>query len=281
MTPMPLAARRTIERRLPSKQHGPIARLISPDELGEELKPFIFLDYFNAEIEPGFGFGMHPHSGIATLTWQPGTDVRYRDTTGKDGILKAGGIEWMNAGGGAWHEAALLGSGKVTGFQLWVPLPPDVENGPALGQYVAPEEVPELRFHDAIVKVLLGSMDGSGGQISSPILSHHDMNYLAVTIEPGRRWQYVPPSSHNVAWAFPYVGSPLIQGQRAHAQMVIFGREGYIEVEARTDVAQLILGTARHYQEPLVIGTSSVHSGKRALELGLARIKELGESLNR
>ena len=59
-------ALRSIERRVAGEQHGPIARLISPGDLGERLKPFIFLDFFDADIEPGFGFGMHPHSGIAT-----------------------------------------------------------------------------------------------------------------------------------------------------------------------------------------------------------------------
>lgn len=90
---------RRIVRLVRTEQHGPIARLISPDGLGERLKPFIFLDYLNSVIEPGFG--MHPHSGIATLTWQPGTNVRHRDTTGKNGVLRAGGLEWTTAGGGA------------------------------------------------------------------------------------------------------------------------------------------------------------------------------------
>ena len=114
---------RHITARLRGVQHGPISRLISPDGWGEQLKPFIFLDFFNAEIEPGFGFAMHPHSGIATLTWQPGSDVKYQDTTGKNGVLKAGGLEWMNAGGGAWHQGSLLGRGEVIGFQLWLPMP--------------------------------------------------------------------------------------------------------------------------------------------------------------
>ena len=63
MTPL-----RPIIARARGQRHGPINRLISPDDLGDRLKPFIFLDFFDAEIEPGFGFGMHPHSGIATLT---------------------------------------------------------------------------------------------------------------------------------------------------------------------------------------------------------------------
>jgi redox-sensitive bicupin YhaK (pirin superfamily) len=109
--------------------------------LGEKLKPFIFLDFFSAEITPGFGFPMHPHSGIATLTWQPGCDVQYQDTTGQRGLLKAGGLEWMNSGGGAWHQGTLMGQGHATGFQLWVPMPPGIEDGPSAGQYVAPQDV--------------------------------------------------------------------------------------------------------------------------------------------
>jgi hypothetical protein len=72
---------------------GPISQLISTGGWGEQLKPFIFSDFFNAEIEPGFGFAMHPHLGIATESWQPGTDLSYQDTTGKKGVLKAGGLE--------------------------------------------------------------------------------------------------------------------------------------------------------------------------------------------
>ncbi len=139
---------RTVTHIEPGTTHGPITRLISPAGLGEQLKPFIFLDYFNAHIQPGFGFPMHPHSGIATLTWQPGSDVAYEDTTGQHGVLKAGGLEWMNAGGGAWHKGSLMGSGKVTGFQLWVAMPPGVESGPSKSQYIPPESdlAPEKRI---------------------------------------------------------------------------------------------------------------------------------------
>lgn len=64
----PMNSLRSISKRIYGRQHGPITRLISPNDVGELLKPFIFLDYFSAEITPGFGFPMHPHSGIATLT---------------------------------------------------------------------------------------------------------------------------------------------------------------------------------------------------------------------
>lgn len=266
---------RRIERRVRAEQHGPIARLISPEGLGERLKPFIFLDHFNGVIEPGFGFGMHPHSGIATLTWQPGTDVRYRDTTGKNGVLKAGGLEWMNAGGGAWHEATLLGSGHVTGFQLWVPMPPGVEDGPSLGQYVPPEDVPKIAFPGGTVTVLLGSMETSAGVIASPIESHQEMNYVVVSLEAGTTWRYEPPVTHDVAWAFAFEGAPLIQGEEAGLELVVMSDRGAIELSAQTGVARVLVGTASRYDHALIVGTSSVHSNPASLARALSRIAAL------
>lgn len=49
---------------------GPVIRLMSPSDLGEVLRPFVFLDYFNANRSSmGNGLNMHLHSGIATIIW--------------------------------------------------------------------------------------------------------------------------------------------------------------------------------------------------------------------
>ena len=56
-------------RKLPGGAAGPITRLVNPGDLGEILKPFVFLDLFQRRPTHGQRrFGMHPHSGIATLT---------------------------------------------------------------------------------------------------------------------------------------------------------------------------------------------------------------------
>ena len=233
---------------------GPITRLISPSELGEELRPFIFLDFFRASIEPGFGFGMHPHSGIATLTWQPGSDVQYEDTTGKNGILKAGGLEWMNAGGGAWHQGQLLGSGVVTGFQLWVPMPPGVEDGPSAGQYVPPEQVPLFATPEARIIVLLGEYPSTTGTISSPIDPHQVMNYLVAELEQGAAWSYEPPPSHNVAWAFVFEGWPTVLDQPSHQELLVFDGIGSIEFKSTSGPSRILIGSGRRHEYPLVVG---------------------------
>jgi redox-sensitive bicupin YhaK (pirin superfamily) len=261
--------------------HGPITRLISPSDIGEQLKPFIFLDYFNAEIKPGFGFPMHPHSGIATLTWQPGTDVAYEDTTGQHGVLKAGGLEWMNAGGGAWHKASLLGSGHSTGFQLWVAMPHVVENGPSKGQYVAPEQVAEVAVNGGTVKVLLGSLTANGNAAISTIESHQDMNYFVVQLDSGAKWRYSPPMNHDVAFAVGFSGTPLVNDTALQHSLALLSSHGDIEVAAPNGPIQVLVGTAAKHKWDLVLGTSSVHTSADALAMGLQTISAIGAELRR
>jgi Pirin len=42
---------------------------MSPSDLGHVLKPFVFLDLFDMEKASFPGFGLHPHSGIATVSY--------------------------------------------------------------------------------------------------------------------------------------------------------------------------------------------------------------------
>src|SRR5215218_9657341 len=62
---------REIVFRTSGRTHGPITRLMSPGDLGELLKPFVFVDLaaFDGRYQPTpMDYGWHPHSGIATVT---------------------------------------------------------------------------------------------------------------------------------------------------------------------------------------------------------------------
>src|SRR6202165_305218 len=130
-----------IARRTRGQTHGPVTRLMSPSDFGQLLKPFVFLDLFDNHGKPFSGFGLHPHSGIATLTYVMEGNVGYEDTNGATGLLPAGGIEWMRAGAGVWHGGGVGETGRTRGFQLWISLPPDAELGPSESIYQAPEGI--------------------------------------------------------------------------------------------------------------------------------------------
>ena len=164
---------------------------MSPSDFGEILKPFVFLDLFDHEGAP-FDGGLHPHSGIATLTYVAEGAVSYIDPDNVRGTLPAGGVEWMQAGRGMWHGGGLDKAGRTRGFQLWIALPPELESGPTLSIYQAPRDVPK----DGPTRVLLGSY----GSASSTIVSPSAINYLAVRLKAGERWRYEPPTGHTVLW---------------------------------------------------------------------------------
>src|SRR6202162_2165016 len=174
---------RAIGRPTRGRTRGPVTRLMSPSDFGEILKPFVFLDLFDHQGPP-FNGSLHPHSGIATLTYVAEGAVSYIDPCNVRGTLSAGGVEWMQAGRGMWHGGGLDKAGRTRGFQLWIALPPQLELCPTLSIYQAPEAVPQ----DGPVRVLLGSY-GSG---SNAIVSPSPINYLAVRLKAGERRRYEP-----------------------------------------------------------------------------------------
>jgi hypothetical protein len=121
---------RTIVHKTRGYGHGPIVRLMSPSDLGERLKPFVFLDLFEADMRALTGsMPLHPHSGIATVTVFSEGDVTFDDHHAGHGTIAYGGVEWARAGRGMWHGKELSAGTSPTarGFQLWIALPPDLE----------------------------------------------------------------------------------------------------------------------------------------------------------
>jgi len=238
--------------------------------LGEILKPFVFLDLFDHEGAP-FSAGMHPHSGIATLSYVVEGAVSIIDPDNVKGTLPAGGVEWMQAGRGMWHGGGLDKSGRTRGFQLWIALPPELELGPAISIYLAPEEVPQ----DGPARVLLGSY----GSASSAIESPSPINYLAVRLKAGERWRYEPPAGHAVLWVAIASGVLSAPDVLRHGDLAAFEPlSEAVEFKALTDT-EFVLGSAAPHEHDLVLGYYSVHTSPDALREGEAHISTIRERL--
>jgi redox-sensitive bicupin YhaK (pirin superfamily) len=258
---------RTIASRTSGALHGPVTRLMSPSDLGRRLKPFVFLDLFDADASAFSGFGWHPHSGIATLTYLWDGDVRYEDTTGASGFLPAGGVEWFKAAGGAWHGGGGGKSGHARGFQLWLALPPDQELGPSESIYLKPDDIRS----SGPVSVLLGSYGG----VSSPLKAPSPINYLAGRLKAGEAWRYEPPAAHDVAWIALASGSLAVPEPVATGEMVAFDKSDHaIDIRAAAD-SQFVLGSAVSHPHDLVLGYYSVHTSPEALEVAELQIAEI------
>jgi redox-sensitive bicupin YhaK (pirin superfamily) len=264
-----LGARRVV-RLVTGRRHGPINRLMSPSDIGQLIKPFVFLDY--AEVPPSETmFGIHPHSGIATLTVVLAGEMVYEDTTGKSGQVSAGGLEWMKAGGGVWHDGHATGQGPLKAYQLWLALPASQENAPAESQYIAPQDVPR----EGPARVVLGQL----GTSTSPIRSPPGINYLHVTLKHGEHWRYAPPAGHTVAWTSVYEGELRTPDCVAAGTLAVFNESNAaIDFVANGDTS-FVLGSAIKHPHDLVTGYYSVHTHAAALERGEAEIRRIGDRL--
>jgi redox-sensitive bicupin YhaK (pirin superfamily) len=264
-------ALRRIVQRTRGSSHGHVTRLVSPADLGELIKPFVFLDYF--DIPPGGGprFGIHPHSGIATFTLLLNGGIEYEDTTGKSGVLPAGGLEWMRASGGVWHDGGAAERSLMHGLQLWVALPPELENAAPESQYVAPVEVPQ----EGPVSVTLGHYAAS----RSPVRAPESINYLHVKLQDGESWRYQPPAGHTVAWIFVYAGHIDSSEPVSAGELVVFEESNApLEFLAHGDTG-FVIGSAIKHPHDLVLGYYSVHTSANALQRGETEIQRIGTQL--
>jgi len=254
-----LAARtsvRSIAHRTHGQNHGLVTRLMSPSDFGEILKPFVFLDLFDHQGAP-FNGGLHPHSGIATLSYVIEGAVSFIDPENVRGTLSAGGVEWMQAGQGMWHGGGLDKAGRTRGFQLWIALPPELELGPTISIYQAAEEVQA----NGPAHVLLGNY----GSASSIIMSPSPINYLAVRLKAAERWRYEPAAGHTVLWTAIASGTVSVPDELRQGDLAAFEPSSdAVEFEARTDT-EFVLGSAIPHKYDLVLGSHSVHTTPAAL----------------
>lgn len=267
----PQATMRRIVRLARGHRSGPINRLMSPSDIGQLIKPFVFLDYGVMPYTGEAYAGIHPHSGIATLTLAIRGGVAYEDTTGKSGVVAPGGLEWMKAGGGVWHDGGVSAPGPLQFYQLWVALPASEENAPAESQYISPLDVEQ----EGPARVLLGRL----GSATSRILAPLGINYLQVQLKNGEHWRYEPPAGHTVAWVSVYEGELQTPAIVPTETLAVFDESNAaIDFVAKGDTS-FVLGSAIKHPHDLVTGYYSVHTSALALERGEAEIRRIGNRL--
>lgn len=96
---------------------------------------FSFANYYNPErmhfgvlrvlnddrIDPGMGFGTHPHDNMEIITIPLEGDLEHKDSMGNTGVIKHGDIQVMSAGKGIQHsEYNKNKDSLVKLLQIWV-----------------------------------------------------------------------------------------------------------------------------------------------------------------
>lgn len=186
--------------------------------LQRRLDPFLMLDAFGSDDPDDYigGFPDHPHRGFETITYMLHGRMRHRDSAGHEGLLDAGGVQWMTAGRGVIHsEIPQQADGRMEGFQLWLNLPArDKMCAPWYRDFAA-ADLPRFTAGQGVaVTVIAGVSHGVEGAV---VREATQPLYLDVHLPAGARFEQALPAGHN-AFLYVYRGEAAVDGERIPAR---------------------------------------------------------------
>ena len=159
--------------------------------------PFLMLDEFGSENKDDYiaGFPPHPHRGIETVTYMLAGDFEHKDSTGGQGRMTAGDVQWMKTGSGIIHsEMPAMKEGKLHGFHLWINMPASKKMSKPEYHYIDSNKIGTHKDESKFVKVIAGKFEKTEG----PINKHNvEPVYFDVEIEKNKEFNFILPSTHN------------------------------------------------------------------------------------
>jgi len=221
---------------------GFVVRRPLPSQDLELVDPFLLIDEMGpVEYGPGEAVGApdHPHRGFETVTYILEGEFEHEDSAGHRGLIRAGDVQWMTAGGGIVHSEMPSRrirdqGGRLHGFQIWVNLPARLKMTRPRYQEVPAGKIPQAASPDgkARVRVIAGEALGAKAVIDT----HTPIVYQDWSLEEGADVT-VPVAGNQNAVAYVFEGSARV-GDREVA-------EGQLAVLGPGDAVRLRGGKAR------------------------------------
>jgi len=253
-----------------------LTRIIGQPSL-KNLDPFVMLDAFGTDKPLDYigGFPPHPHRGFETVTYLLAGNMRHKDSQGNEGVIRAGGVQWMTAGRGIIHsEMPEQEHGLLSGFQLWVNLPSYAKMTEPKYQEFAPESMPvETLGNGSSVRVIAGVTDkGTQGLIKNEYV---EPTYLDVILTASDDFtQNLKPEET----AFIYLQSGRVQvgdGETSAletGQLAVLGSGDHVLIRAEQD-SRFILVAGSPLKETIVQGGPFVMNTQAEIEQAFADYK--------
>lgn len=195
------------------------AQVVSPDDFVLN-DPFIMLADDHLDIGDRTAGEPHPHAGFETVTLVLDGAIYDRD---KDGMIKAGEVQWMTAGRGIIHgeNTKTKTKGKVRLLQLWLTLPKNSRWTTPRFQEIHTDSVPVR--HEPGVEVRICS--GASGNLHSTTRNHVPVTMTEIAMEPDTAVDQEIPTSYN-GFAYVVRGSVRIG---AGAPLLKAGQVGWLD----------------------------------------------------
>ncbi len=234
-----------------------LTRVLSHD-LQERLDPFLMLDAFSSDNPEDYiaGFPNHPHRGFETVTYMIAGRMRHKDSSGNEGLLQNGGVQWMTAGRGLTHsEMPEQEEGVMEGFQLWLNLPAKNKLCEPWYRDIQSESIPEVISDEGVlIRVIAGQSHGAIGAMQR---EHTEPLYLDLHFPAtdGAVFEQPLPALHN---AFVYVyrgGLEIGQGNKTTdvpiKRMAVLSNGGHGVVLRAQANTRAILIAGKPLNEPI------------------------------
>lgn len=152
-------------------------------------------------VQPGRGFGAHPHRDMEILTYVLEGALEHRDSMGHHGVIRAGEVQRMSAGTGVIHSEHNASPRELVHFlQIWIE---PAEDGlpPSYEQRAFPAEAKRGTLR------LIAGPDGRDGAVTI----HQDARVYAALLEPGEQVAHpLAPGRH--AWLHVVTGAVDLNG---------------------------------------------------------------------
>jgi len=250
---------RTVERLIngQSVMDGAGVRInrVLTQTLQRRLDPFLMLDAFGSD-KPGdyiAGFPEHPHRGFETVTYMLNGRMRHKDSSGNEGLITNGGVQWMTAGRGVIHsEMPEQNEGLMEGFQLWLNLPAaDKMRDPWYRDIPAEEITRFATAEGAQVQVIAGSSHGAAGAVQR---DGTEPLYLDIDLPAGATFAQALPAGHK-AFIYVFRGEVTVEGKAvAQSRMAILTNaqdaDG-VRIKGGELPSRLLLIAGRPLNEPI------------------------------
>ena len=229
--------------------------------------PFLMLDEFGSENKDDYiaGFPPHPHRGIETVTYMLAGDFEHKDSTGGEGRMTAGDVQWMKTGSGIIHsEMPAMKEGKLHGFQLWINMPAKMKMSKPEYHYIDAEQMAVHKDNEKQIKVIAGKFEKAEG----PIKGHNvEPIYFDIELKKGKEFSYEIPTTHN---SFIYLIDGEIKiGNRTHdkvkdSTLILLTRGENLKVSALSN-AKFLLISGKPIGEQIARGGPFVMNTKQEI----------------
>jgi redox-sensitive bicupin YhaK (pirin superfamily) len=157
-------------------------------------------------VQPGRGFGMHPHRDMEIVTYILQGALAHQDSMGTGSTIRPGDVQRMSAGAGVLHSEFNHSQDEpVHLLQIWI-LPEERGLKPSYEQKSFPTEEKRNRLR------LVASRDARDGSVTI----HQDASIYCALLDPGKALTHeLVPGRH--AWIQVTRGALEVNGTRIAA----------------------------------------------------------------